>query len=176
MWLYLFVCLFAVIPQVASHSFCRGLNCLSDQCLPTGECLNGCNPGFLLTKQRRCVRACTITCRTCAGYDDCRECNVGYFGPACEKTCGEGCLHSVCNKESGICLRGCIQDRGYVTEKCVFGGIAEGEMFIYICIGIAATALVVVFVVVVVVLILRCRNKNRYMPVLVESQEDFGTK
>lgn len=67
-------------------------------------------------------------------------------------------------------------DRGYVTEKCVFGGIAEGEMFIYICIGIAATALVVVFVVVVVVLILRCRNKNRYMPVLVESQEDFGTK
>lgn len=74
---------------------CPDVNC--QYChVETGTCL-GCKPGF---KGQRCELAC----------------DKGYFGTACNETCGQCDELEQCSNINGSCLTGC--NAGYLGETC----------------------------------------------------------
>lgn len=63
---------------------------------------------------------CSLTCQNCNNNCDpvngCIICATGFYGANCQETCPEGCRDRKCDKNSGICLNGCI-DR-YMGDNC----------------------------------------------------------
>ncbi|GFR75476.1 retrovirus-related Pol polyprotein from transposon 297 [Elysia marginata] len=79
-----------------SH-FCSGS--YNDCQILSGECLFGCNPGYIGPK-------CD------------KQCPAGKYGLKCSNTCSFSCSgsHNACHHVSGRCLHGC--DSGYIGVKC----------------------------------------------------------
>jgi hypothetical protein len=70
----------------------------------SGKCNHGCKNGY--SGDMCCINS--HNCLFCKNYTAFRECESGYFGQTCSKTCSDLCINNVCESITGICTEGCI--------------------------------------------------------------------
>nr|AJA37898.1 fucolectin-related molecule [Littorina littorea] len=115
----------------------------------TGQCQDGCQPGYLLGQSRLCT-------------DKCPE---GTFGSGCSQICGQCVNSSVCRHDNGFCEQGCSD--GYSGVLCDtksassedrqnLAGPIAGAVFGGLCVIALSIALSIL-----IVGIIRRRSKQR---------------
>lgn len=86
------------VTQSACSTAC--ISCTYDTCA-------SCDVGSYL--ESGSCHTCPKQCTSCSNSDLCNNCEAGYFGSGCERTCYiQGCVNITCDKDSGRCTYGCI--------------------------------------------------------------------
>ena len=106
----------------ANSSFCKhcSINCdASHGCdKNTGICL-ACNDKW---SGDQCEVPCPTSCMICNqnNHKQCKVCSGNKYGLSCENHCSDACVHienmTICDKDSGRCLLGCLA--GYWGDTC----------------------------------------------------------
>ncbi|XP_046554099.1 multiple epidermal growth factor-like domains protein 6 [Haliotis rubra] len=86
--------------------------CLNTRCTNTGDCTDGCIPGYFGRGCESCPVGCwNNTCLTSSGSCT-RGCSRGLYGQYCNMSC-DVCLDGECLQMTGTCIKGChVTGRG----------------------------------------------------------------
>ena len=102
----------------SSHCYrCLNTDC---KCSLTVACID-CLPGRYDTASN-CEHTCPRECITCTSINNCSECVTGKYGQACASNCTSQCRDGSCDKISGICPSGCLDnwylDSNQICREC----------------------------------------------------------